>query len=1112
MSDSTPSAVFLSYASQDAEAARRICDALRAAGVEVWFDQNELTGGDAWDQKIRKQIRECALLIPVISKATQGRREAYFRLEWKLADERTHLMAKGTPFLLPVTIDGTSDRDALVPDSFLAVQWTRLPDGEGSAAFAQRVKKLLGGEPAGAALRREGEGKLRPRSAAPRKSFPRWLGPTILGAAVIAALMIWSPWQQKEKMGSAPMASPSPAASAGSPETARIRARLIPDRWQKGDLEALSPTLDRIIQANPEDSDAWALRSITNSLQVTRNIDSGTKPLEAGKAAAEHARRLAPDSPLAELALGMHLNAMISRGGDPLAGRPHVSRAVAALPPDALTRYADLVTSWQAYDFEDTKHIAEAWLATEPKAVYPNWIIAQFYLTRRQPMEAEKWAEAAAADRNVTGTRAIYTLFESKYYLRADLSAATEVLARVPPEGRTVHRVIHARWLLAMAGQHWDEALQELARVPESMLYDRTYHGPRSLLAGLAHHRAGRADAALAQFREAERLLRAELATDADNEELHLVLALTLACAGRATDARSELGFVEPLLKGRVPSIYWGAQVIAIAQTYGVLGDFGSMAEWLRKLFVLPNGFPFTPASLRLDPRFAGMLEAPEIQALLKEFASLDQAQPVAAEVALDQKSVAVLAFANLSDDKANEYFSDGISEELLNVLAKVPKLKVTARTSSFSFKGQNVPIPEIAQKLGVAYVVEGSVRKAGSKVRITAQLIKAADGFHVWSETYDRELKDIFAVQDEIAKNILGVVKGSLLGEAELPHLTTTKIEAYTIYLQAQGAFAKRGEVNLREAIRLFEAALAIDPDYVPALVGRAQAGVVLPNYAYVTGAQAREMSASATQAARRALKLDPQNAKALTVIGWAAFQFDWRWEEGTAGIARARDLAPNDSWTWNCLGDCHRMAGDVVQGLKDKQRVWELDPLSPVTHWDLGYSNLVGGRYAEAIRWANLTIAISPRTLDSYMPGLLAAGRAGRFDEMHRMLALARQNMQEGEGMLHLTAAHCAIMEKDTAEARRLLTLASAMTDKGQVPPAYLGYLYLLLGEADQALVWLQRASDQHDPSLVWIEQIDLEVIAANPMTRPILDQPQLNELREIRQRNARAGLNKL
>jgi hypothetical protein len=147
MSAAVSNAVFVSYASQDAEAAKRICDALRGAGIEVWFDQSELVGGDAWDQKIRRQIKDCTLFIPVISAATQARTEGYFRLEWRLADQRTHLMARGRPFLLPVVIDDTRDADAHVPDSFTEVQWTRLPGGETSAAFCERVKQLLGAEP-----------------------------------------------------------------------------------------------------------------------------------------------------------------------------------------------------------------------------------------------------------------------------------------------------------------------------------------------------------------------------------------------------------------------------------------------------------------------------------------------------------------------------------------------------------------------------------------------------------------------------------------------------------------------------------------------------------------------------------------------------------------------------------------------------------------------------------------------------------------------------------------------------------------------------------------------------------------------------------------------------
>lgn len=329
---------------------------------------------------------------------------------------------------------------------------------------------------------------------------------------------------------------------------------------------------------------------------------------------------------------------------------------------------------------------------------------------------------------------------------------------------------------------------------------------------------------------------------------------------------------------------------------------------------------------------------------------------------------------------------------------------------------------------------------------------------------------------------------------------------------MQAQGAFAKRGEANLRESIRLFEAALAIDPDYVPALVGLAQARVVLPNYAYLSGVKAREITDGALQAARRALALDPQNAAAHAVIGWELFQFEWRWSEGLAEVLRARDLAPNDPWNWNCLGDYYRYVGDYPQALSAKQREWELDPLSPNSHWDLSYSNLVGGNYDQAIHWSEICVGLAPHNVDSYMPAILAAGRAGRLDLMRRTLAAARQNIHEGEGMLLLLGAYCAILEKKPDEAHRLLAQAVPLAEGASASPSYLGYCYLLLGEADQARIWLQRGYDRYDEAMVWNEIIDFDVIAANPKTRPILDQPKLKELYELRQRNARAGLNKL
>jgi len=214
MPDAASKAVFLSYASQDAEAARRIADALRAVGVEVWFDQNELVGGDAWDQKIRGQVASCALFVPVVSAATQARREGYFRLEWKLADERTHLMAEGTPFILPVTIDGTTERGALVPKSFVAVQWTKLGGGETTVGFVERVKKLLGGSEMETGRPRpvlRGEG-----AAPPAKVSRRVAAATLMTAVVVVAVAAALFFSRKPPNSDTGMRVPSAEKSAPS--------------------------------------------------------------------------------------------------------------------------------------------------------------------------------------------------------------------------------------------------------------------------------------------------------------------------------------------------------------------------------------------------------------------------------------------------------------------------------------------------------------------------------------------------------------------------------------------------------------------------------------------------------------------------------------------------------------------------------------------------------------------------------------------------------------------------------------------------------------------------------------------------------------------------------
>ncbi len=1003
-------AVFLSYASQDSEAAKRICEALRAAGVEVWFDQSELVGGDQWDGKIRGQISSCALFMPVISANTQARREGYFRIEWRLAAQRTHAMADNTPFLVPIVIDDTKDTAALVPAEFKAVQWTKLAGGEAPPAFAQRVKKMLDGSDVGRDLRippsSEKAGFGDPALQRPGVSKWWWVLP-IFG--VMMALMLVLKEGRKDP---APfVASPAAAPASGSSEVVQLWARLLPEKWQAGDFEAMSPTLERLTQANPADADAWALLSIINSLQVTRNLQSGTGPLEKGKMAAERAQRLAPGSPRSELALGLHLTAMISRGGDVRAGQPHIERALAGLPRDHLTRTAELASLWLGYQIAETQRRARAWLDDEPTASYPAWILAESSLAARQPAEVERWAMQAGVDDDITGVRALVTLFEARYYLQADLPAARTALDRIPSSRRAVPRVVFSRWLAAMAERNWDQALQEVARVPEPILFDRNFHGPKALLAGLAQQAANRTPAALAQFREAERQLREELVHDSENEELHAVLALTLACQGKATEAQAELAAVEPLLVGRDPSHYAAHETSLVAQTYGLLGDMGKLTQALRWLFTHPSTVPLTPAIVRIDPRFSRYVAEPTVAALLTEFSSLDQAGTKLATSSLlsassarpevELKSVAVLAFANLSDDKGNEYFSDGISEELLNVLAKIPGLKVTARTSSFHFKGTNTAIPEIAQQLGVVYVVEGSVRKQGDKVRITAQLIKAADGFHVWSDTFTRDLKDIFAVQDEIA----GLIAKNLelkIGTSSPAATVAVNPQAFELYVQARQAWNLRNAAGFAQAEELLTRALMLEPKFARAHAALADVWALRAVANGVIETFGQRNAPVFTQIAgeiEKALALDPDSSEARASFGLIVRFRQWDLAASERELRRSIELNPNYATAHHWLGNCLSESGRIDEGLAELRRAAELDPFSLRILENYAKGLVLAGRQEEALAVLGRAEALSaraPLTLFTKAEALLQLGRRAEAIAVARELGDAERAVQ--------------------------------------------------------------------------------------------------------------------
>ncbi len=326
--------------------------------------------------------------------------------------------------------------------------------------------------------------------------------------------------------------------------------------------------------------------------------------------------------------------------------------------------------------------------------------------------------------------------------------------------------------------------------------------------------------------------------------------------------------------------------------------------------------------------------------------------EPVEQSVADGDVSIAVLPFTDMSPNKDQDYFSDGITEEILNGLAKLKALKVAGRTSSFAFKGRNEDLREIGNALGVQNVLEGSVRKDGDRLRITAQLIKVSDGFHLWSETYDRELQDVFAVQDEISAAIVKELRGNLLGD-EAPVLQTHEvgIAVYEKYLAARKKITTRSNANLLEARVILEEIIAVEPDFPPALSSLAETLMLLRGdslYAYgnLDPQEAREL---ATPLLDRAIEIDPNFADAYAVRG-LMLNSDLKWDEAKQALLRAVELNPSLSNAWTWLGNSAGAEGRVEESLGFYREATAIDPLWLVPNSNLARTYASLGRQDEA------------------------------------------------------------------------------------------------------------------------------------------------------------------
>lgn len=657
----TSQAVFLSYASEDAEAARRIADVLRDAGVEVWFDQSELRGGDAWDQSIRRQIKSCALFIPVISKNTDARPEGYFRLEWKLAVDRSHLFTATKAFLVPVVIDDASDDDDQVPDRFRELQWTRLPAGETPPAFVARVQQLLSGETVTATRSR----------VAPRTS------PAIVGR---------------------------PSASG------------------------------------------WSKRLVRVAFGV--------------------------------LVLGAVAYFAIER--------PWISKPLGERPP---------------------AHVA---------------------------------------------------VFS-------------------PP----------------------------------------------------------------------------------------------------------------------------------------------------------PN-------------------------------------------------SVAVLPFVNMSGDKEQEYFSDGLTEEVLNSLTEIHELQVAARTSAFSFKGQNIHIGSIARKLNVGTVLEGSVRRSGNTVRITTQLINATTGFQLWSKSYDRDLGDVLKLQTEIATAVATALEVSLLGDIarKIELGGTRNPAAFDAYLRASKLFQSQRDAGkeLPAVIAGYTKAIELDPDYALAFAGRSLA---VNGYTVeaATGSAIREGFEVAERDARRALTLAPDLAEAhmalANVLESGVLDFAQAGEE----YERAVTLAPGNAQVLRLSGNFAANMGHFDIGIAATRRAVVLDPLARSTHAELGRALYAARRYVEAASAQAEVISISPDFEPAYAERGFAFYGLGELDHA-RVSCEAKRGHWQSQQCLAIVYARLGRLADAQAELKKI------QATFGNAEAYQYATIYSQWGDRTMALKWLNTAMRLRDSGLIYLK--------TDPLMDPLRTEP--------------------
>ncbi len=533
---------------------------------------------------------------------------------------------------------------------------------------------------------------------------------------------------------------------------------------------------------------------------------------------------------------------------------------------------------------------------------------------------------------------------------------------------------------------------------------------------------------------------------------------------------------VSELKRRNVPrmAVFYAVVAWLIVQVIQVLSDIAKLPDWIgiTALWLLAVGFPFalifswfyeiTPGGISLEKDVDRPDSITHVTGRRLDFLVISLLCAAVILFAYDkwwmgpppEASIAVLPFVNMSGEPELEYFSDGISEELLNVLAKVPDLRVISRSSAFSFKDKNVAIPEIARQLNVAHILEGSVRRDGNQVRITAQLIEARSDTHLWSETYDRSLDDIFAIQDEIAAAVVAQLKIVLLDAP--PVVKETDPRAYALYLQARHIRQQRSG-GIEQAETLLGQALAIDPDYADALV---ELGIV---YDYQLNGGLRTITeglALQREAVNKALAIEPDHALALARLGWIAFVYDRNLTDAARYLEHALQLEPANTSIISNAADLMLSLGRVDEAIELAEILTSRDPVNAEAHYELGRYYNSAGQWDKAIASARTTLLLAPGLSGGQFiigEALLLKGEAQAALEAMRL-------EPDIWGPIGSSMAYHALGRKEESDA----ALTQLIAEQEQRASYNIAYVLAYRGEADRAFEWLAKAVDYRDSGL--------------------------------------------